>query len=104
VIPIASADYLAGSSTVVLHPAERLDVHNVYRLVVDGTTSAGLTDTAGRLLDGQGTGRPGSDFATLITRRTLIKTLPPQAVDALAASGRLSVGPLSALGRRGSRP
>lgn len=90
ITPVASVDCTAGASTVVLRPARRLDMHNVDRLVVDGTSSHGLTDTAGRLMGGQGTAHPGSNFSTLITRQTLIKTPPPQIVDLLAASGTLT--------------
>jgi hypothetical protein len=36
-------------------------------LVINGTTPSGISDVSGRLLDGAGTGRPGSDFMTLLS-------------------------------------
>jgi CubicO group peptidase (beta-lactamase class C family)/streptogramin lyase len=64
---IGSATYHAGSGTVTLRFRSRLPLRLPYRLVVNGTGSSGVEDTAGRLLDGQGTGSPGSNYTTIVT-------------------------------------
>jgi hypothetical protein len=69
--PIASVDYSPGSRSVTLHPVHRIDVHNVYRLIVNPTPEGGIADSAGHLLDGQGEKRPGTAFTTVLTRRNL---------------------------------
>jgi hypothetical protein len=71
-VPIASAVYNAINNTVTLSPASRLNVHWNYALTVIGTTPHGVTDVFGDLLDGAGTGQPGSDFQATITRRNLV--------------------------------
>jgi hypothetical protein len=37
-----------------------------YVLVVNGTSADGISDLYGLLLDGEGTGHPGSDFTTIL--------------------------------------
>ena len=71
VTPVVLAVYDPATDTVILDPAQRLDVHNRYELIVAGTGPSGLTDSSGRLLDGRGTGVPGSDFMTVISFKTL---------------------------------
>lgn len=70
-IPVVSAQYDPRMHTVIVHPAVRLDLRNAYQLRVIGTAPSGLTSATGVLLDGAGTGRPGSDFVTTIDRSTL---------------------------------
>ena len=70
-IAIRSAVYDAAAHTVTLRTARRISIHRPYKLVIRGTGPDGLNDGADRLLDGDGTGRPGSDFATTLTWRNL---------------------------------
>ena len=114
VTPVARAIYDPLNSTVILLPAKRLDLHNLYRLTVNGAPLTGLTDSGGNPLDGSGNHQPGSPFVTVISGKTfagsdraLLDTLPgathkastspksqqpvAHAVDALAVSGRLVV-------------
>jgi hypothetical protein len=37
-----------------------------YGLIINGTTPTGVKDSAGRLLDGMGSGQPGSDYITAL--------------------------------------
>jgi uncharacterized repeat protein (TIGR01451 family) len=67
-----SAVYDAAAHTVTLHMSRRISIHRTYKLVIRGTSPDGLSDAASRLIDGQGTGRPGSDYATTLTWRNLI--------------------------------
>jgi uncharacterized membrane protein len=75
-IAVRSAIYNPTTLTVTLDPAQQLDVHNQYRLTVVGTAPNGLTDITGLLLDGAGTGKPGSNFVTVISRQTLAGPAP----------------------------
>ena len=68
VIGILSAVYDPVALTVTLRPAERLDVHNAYRLTVKGTGPTGLAGATGLPL--------GLDFAGSITRSTLVGPAP----------------------------
>jgi hypothetical protein len=68
-IRIRSADYDAATNTVTLSPARRLSVRQRYRIVVDGTSSTGLTDTSGNLLDGDFDGTPGGDYVAVFRGR-----------------------------------
>jgi len=108
---VRAAVYDRATLTVTLHPAQRLDLRNFYRLTVNGTTPSGVTGTTGLLLDGQDNGMPGSNYVAVISgkllagaapatlgaaRKTsaahlrLIKGPSPSAVDALSASGKLT--------------
>ena len=71
-IAIRSAVYDAAAHTVTLRPSQRISIHHPYKLVIRGTGPDGLSDGASHLLDGQGTGRPGSDYATRLTWRNLV--------------------------------
>jgi hypothetical protein len=70
-IKVKSAVYNSGTNTVTLLTAQRLNIHVVFTLTINGTTSTGVTNTVGTLLDGAGTGEPGSDFVTSITSSNL---------------------------------
>jgi len=70
-VGIRSAVYDPATDTVVLRPGQRINVHHPAQLLVLGTSPTGLTNTAGILLDGANTGRPGSDFSTLLRRNNL---------------------------------
>ena len=71
-VAIRSAVYNTTAHTVTLHPSRRISIHHPYKLVIRGTGPDGLSDAASRLLDGIGTGRPGSDYATRLTWRNLV--------------------------------
>jgi uncharacterized repeat protein (TIGR01451 family) len=71
-IAVRSAVYDAVVHTVTLRMARRISIHRPYKLVIRGTGPDGLSDGASRLLDGQGTGRPGSDYSSTLTWRNLI--------------------------------
>jgi hypothetical protein len=75
-IAITSAVYNASTHSVTLSPAQLLSLHQAYQLTVIGTGSSGITDTSGNLLDGQRTGKPGSNFVTTITAANLVLTTP----------------------------
>ena len=76
-IAIASAQYDPSTDMVALHPTKRINLHYTYTLTVSGTGPNGLTDTDGRLLDGNDDGKPGGNFKTTITRRNLVLGSPP---------------------------
>jgi titin len=67
VIPIASAVYDAATSSVVLTTSQHLDPRLSYTLVVNGAAPFGLVSSASVLLDGAGTGTPGSTFLRQFT-------------------------------------
>jgi hypothetical protein len=76
-IAVGSAVYDAASRTVKLDPVARLNLHKTYFLTVSGTGALGLTGADGLLLDGAGSGRPGSDYTTTITMANWTLVLPP---------------------------
>ena len=68
---VSKAVYDAAAQTVTLHMAQRLDIHNLYRITITGTSPGGLMGTGGTPLDGAGTGKTGSNFVSVISWRTL---------------------------------
>jgi hypothetical protein len=75
-VGIGSAEYDPANATVTLHPRQLINLHHSAQLLVFGTSPTGLTNTAGIPLDGANTGRPGSDFSTLLTRKSLAGPAP----------------------------
>jgi hypothetical protein len=71
-IAIKKAVYDPADLTVTLYPVARINVHHTYELSVEGTSTHGLTNTSGQLLDGADTGRPDSDYRTTLTWRNLV--------------------------------
>ena len=71
-VGVRSAIYNAAAHTVTLRTLRRISIHHPYKLVIRGTGPDGLNDPAGRQLDGQSTGQPGSDYATRLTWRNLV--------------------------------
>ena len=69
---IVAAVYQPSTLTVTLHLAQRLDIHLVYTLTVIGTPPSGVRNTTGKLLDGAGTGHPGSNFVTEVNIANLV--------------------------------
>ena len=49
----------------------RLNLHRRFRLTVVGIGPSGVPDIAGNLLDGQKTGRSGSNFVTIVSAENL---------------------------------
>ena len=76
-IRIRSAAYDPASQTVTLTPARPLYLFGRYQLVVNGMSPTGLSDVFGNLLDGAGTGRPGSDYVRVFGQEVLVGQLPP---------------------------
>jgi len=76
VVRVKSAVYDPTTLSVTLKPRQRLDIHNRYELIVDGSASGGVTNTRGQLLDGEKDGQPGSDYRASITWRNLVLDPP----------------------------
>lgn len=70
-IKLVSAVYDAAARAVVLRPVRRLSVFRPYQLRLIGTGPAGITDTTGHLLDGDGDGRAGGDHVVRFDRQIL---------------------------------
>ena len=85
-IQIRSAAYDPASRTVVLTPARQLYLFGHYQLVVNGTSPTGVSDIYGNLLDGAGTGRPGSNFVREFGSEVLVGQTPPAGPKAHAAA------------------
>ena len=85
-IRIRSAAYDPASRTVTLTPARQLYLFAHYQLVVNGTSPTGVSDVFGNLLDGAGTGRPGSDYVRVFGQEVLVGQAPPSGPRALAAA------------------
>jgi hypothetical protein len=75
-IGVFRAVYFPATAQVELFPAERLDLHNVYLLTVNGQPPFGLTNTEGTFLDGKGNGVPGSDYTAFVTGSLLAGSAP----------------------------
>ncbi len=71
VIKVKSATYNPTTDAVTLVLSQQLILRKNYRLTINGTTSSGLKNTAGLLLDGAYTGAPGSNYVTTITQDNL---------------------------------
>ncbi len=61
-IAIDRVAYNPAARTVTLHPSHRLNVHDRFELIVDGTSAHGIVDLALQALDGGKTGKAGSDY------------------------------------------
>jgi hypothetical protein len=70
-IRVGTAIYDPATHSVTLVLTERLNVHWLYHLTVNGSAPSGLTNPSGVLLDGAGNGRPGSNYVTSIAFRNL---------------------------------
>ncbi len=76
VIRVKSATYDPAALTVTLRPKERINIHERYTMVVDGTAPGGLTNAQGVLLDGTSSGHPNGDYRAPLTWRNLVMTRP----------------------------
>ena len=70
-IAVHRALFDASTDTVTLLPHRHLSLFRLYQLTVNGHSPSGVKNTSGLLLDGQGTGRPGSDFVTILSAKNL---------------------------------
>jgi hypothetical protein len=70
-IAISRIAYDPAGQTVTLHPSHRLNVHERFELIVDGTSKHAVTDLALDSLDGGHTGKSGSDYVGKINWSTL---------------------------------
>ncbi len=75
---VRAAVYNPSTLTVTLYPRQRLDIHNFYRLTVDGATPDGLRSASGIPFDSHGNGEPGNNYATTLSWKNLVLT-PAQA-------------------------
>jgi streptogramin lyase len=67
-IGLSSVAYDPVHQVVTLVASRALNVRQTYLLAIVGTGPFGLTDTAGNLLDGAGTGQPGSNFVARVPK------------------------------------
>ncbi len=95
-IGLASVKLASDGRTVLLTPRRLLDVHRAYRLTVVGTPPGGIAGPSGLPL--AGSGAPGTDFSTAITRKTLVRLRP-----AIHGPARPAPGHLDAARARGKR-
>jgi len=70
-IAVDRAVFDASTDTVTLLPHRHLSLFRLYQLTVNGHSPSGVKNTSGLLLDGQGTGHPGSDFVTILSAKNL---------------------------------
>jgi IPT/TIG domain len=81
--PVKSATYNAKSDSVTLAFAKRLVLRKSYTLTINGTTSAGIKNTFGVLLDGANTGRPGSNYVNTLSQYNLAGSARQRPVSAV---------------------
>jgi hypothetical protein len=107
--PVTAAVYNPTNHSVTLMFRQLLNVHRQYTLTVNGTGPDGLTSSAGVLIDGASTGRPGSNhvrtfgqevlagpassagLSMALVRKLSHRRISARAVDALLAAGQLRV-------------
>jgi Bacterial Ig-like domain (group 3)/Putative flagellar system-associated repeat len=71
-IGIKSAVYDPAARTVTLTLARWINLHRGLRLTIDGTGPNAVASVSGVLLDGQGNGRPGSDYVAVVSNANRI--------------------------------
>ncbi len=64
-------NYDGNSHTVTLVPFKPFALTRPVQVVIAGTNSTGLTDSQGRLIDGNGDGQPGSNGVVVLTRNVV---------------------------------
>ncbi len=72
-IGFSSPVYNAATDTVTLFPVQPLAAGHFYRIQVDGTGVAPISDLAGNLLAGAGAGMTGTNYMALIGQGTTLK-------------------------------
>jgi hypothetical protein len=68
---VGSVVYNALAQTVTLHMAARMDIHNLYRITINGA-AGGLTGSNGMPLDGAGSGQGGSDYVGYLNAHSVV--------------------------------
>ena len=63
--PVQSAVYNSTTHTVTLTMSQRLSWVKQYKIRVKGSSSTGVTDVGGTLIDGNGDGKPGADYVAV---------------------------------------
>jgi len=76
-VPVAGVSYDPAAHAATLHVPRPLPLHGRYRLIVNASTPAGVTDASGHRLDGNGDGVPGGDFVRDFGREALAGQNPP---------------------------
>jgi hypothetical protein len=67
-LALRSATYNSSTHTVTLIPRKSLASGLAFKVVVDGTSAHGVSDTTGRLIDGNSDGQPGGDYVVVFAR------------------------------------
>jgi len=75
-IGLKSASYNPVTHSVTLRPNRRLNWHRKFQITVVGTGPTGLSDQLGNLMDGDGDGMPGGDYARRFRHYGLIQEKP----------------------------
>ncbi|MFM7132262.1 MAG: FG-GAP-like repeat-containing protein, partial [bacterium] len=71
-IPLASASYNTASNSVTLRLVQKnIPLRQLYRLGINGTPTAGLQNTGGIFLGGQGVGAPGTNYVQIFSGKIL---------------------------------
>ena len=83
-IKLRSAVYNAANNTVILTPKRKLTIKKSAELVINGLPPSGLEDTYGRLIDGNGDGKAGSNAVSILTKKVATVSAVSAAVDQLA--------------------
>lgn len=89
-IPIRAATLDASGLVVTLQPAMRLNLNRRFRLTVAGQGANGLTDTSGRLLDGDGDRQAGGDYSATVDRSRLVLKTAPKATPVGLKNGKVA--------------
>ena len=71
-ISIRSVVYDSTTSTIILHPSQRLSIHRPYKLIISGTRTGTHGDTASGPVAGEVKAEPGSDYTIRLTWRQLV--------------------------------
>jgi CSLREA domain-containing protein len=95
-VGIDSAVYDPETDSVTLKPSQRIDLHHNYHVTINGTGPDGLANVSDTLMDGDGDGKSGSNFVTVLNWRNVVLT-PAEAKRYLPAK---QVNPAGALGHR----
>jgi hypothetical protein len=66
VFAITASAYNSATNAVSLTPKRRLDLHRRYLLIINGSSPTGITDVTGKLVDGNGDGKPGDNYVAIL--------------------------------------
>jgi hypothetical protein len=71
-VDVSRVIYDPTNNSVAVFPDRLLNFHYPFTVMIMGTGASALKDSAGRALDGAGTGRPGTDYQAKVTWRNLV--------------------------------